>query len=173
MRGWLSRTAVLASMAASLVMLGTQARAESRVLLTAGLGAFDFIHNYTAAEGRLELRFAESFLYLKPSVGVFFTPKGSVYSYFALRGEIPLGSHFMIIPIAAVGDYEKGSGKDLGAHIEFKTGAEFDYVFSNGLRIGPAFDHVSNAGIGKKNPGEENILLMVTVPLGLIAGAGN
>jgi lipid A 3-O-deacylase len=173
MRGWFGRTAVLASMAASLMIVSAPAKADSRVLITGGLGAFDFLHNYTAGEGRLELRFAQSFFYLKPSVGTFFTTKGSVYTYFALRGEIPLGSHFMIIPIAAVGDYEKGKGKDLGAHIEFKTGGEFDYVFSDGLRIGPAFDHVSNAGIGKKNPGEENLLMMVTVPLGLFVGAGN
>ncbi len=171
--GWLGRTAIAASMAASLVSANAPAQAESRVLITGGLGAFDFIHNYTAGEGRLELRFAESFFYIKPSIGAFFTTKGSVYTYFALRGEIPLGPHFMIIPIAAVGDYEKGGGKDLGAHIEFKTGGEFDYVFGNGLRVGPAFDHVSNAGIGKKNPGEENLLLMVTVPFGLLAGAGN
>jgi|SRR5579863_2124924 len=173
MRGWFGRTAFMASVAASLLIGAESARAESRVAIAGGLGAFDFLHNYTAGEGRLELRFAESFFFLKPSIGTFFTTKGSVYTYFALRSEIPIGSHFMIIPIAAVGDYEKGSGKDLGAHIEFKTGAEFDYVFSNGLKIGPAFDHVSNAGIGKKNPGEENLLVMVTVPFGLIAGAGN
>jgi len=173
MRGWLGRMAVAASIAASLLSFGSPAKAESRVLVTGGLGAFDFLHNYTAAEGRLELRFAESFLYLKPSIGTFFTTKGSVYTYFALRFELPLGKHFMIVPIAAVGDYEKGNGKDLGSHVEFKTGAEFDYVFTNGLRIGPAFDHVSNAGIGKKNPGEENLLLMVTVPLGLFFGGGS
>ena len=172
MRGWLGRMAVAASIAASLLFGATEAQAESRVLITGGLGAFDFLHNYTAGEGRLELRFAQSFFYIKPSIGTFFTTKGSVYTYFALRGEIPLG-RFLLIPIAAVGDYEKGNGKDLGAHIEFKTGAELDYVFSNGLRVGPAFDHVSNAGIGKKNPGEENILLMVTVPIGLFFGAGS
>lgn len=172
MRGWLGRMAFAASMAASLVLAHAPAKAESRVLVTGGLGAFDFLHKYTAAEGRLELRFAQSFFFLKPSIGTFFTTKGSVYTYFALRGEIPLG-RFLLIPIAAVGDYEKGSGKDLGSHVEFKTGAELDYVFSNGLRVGPAFDHVSNAGIGKKNPGEENILLMVTVPLGLFFGAGS
>ena len=55
---------------------------------------------------------------------------------------------------------------ELGSHIEFKTGAEIDLVFANGIRIGPVFDHVSNAGIGKHNPGEENLLLMVSVPLG-------
>ena len=172
MRGWLGRMAIAASIAASLLLPGAPAKAESRVLVTGGLGAFDFLHNYTAGEGRLEVRFAQSFLFLKPSIGTFFTNHGSVYTYFALRAEIPLG-RFMIVPIAAVGDYEKGNGKDLGSHVEFKTGAEFDYVFSNGLRVGPAFDHVSNAGIGKKNPGEENLLLMVTVPLGLFFGAGS
>src|SRR5215469_1933871 len=100
MRGWLGRTAVMASIAASfLFFLGqAPARAESRVLIAGGLGAFDFLHNYTAGAGRLELRFAQSFFYLKPSIGTFFTTKGSVYTYFALRAEIPLGTHFMIVP---------------------------------------------------------------------------
>lgn len=172
MRGWFGRGSLVAGLAFVLLAATVPAKADSRVLITGGAGAFDFLHNYTAAEGRLEIRFAQSFLFLKPSIGTFFTNRGSVYTYFALRGEIPLGSHFMIIPIAAVGDYEKGNGKDLGSHVEFKTGAEFDYVFDNGMRIGPAFDHVSNAGIGKKNPGEENLLLMVTVPFGVLAGTG-
>jgi hypothetical protein len=36
------------------------------------------------------------------------------------------------------------------------------------VRVGPAFDHISNAGIGKKNPGEENLMMMVSVPLGIL-----
>jgi lipid A 3-O-deacylase len=172
MRGWFGRGSLVAGLAFALLAAAAPAKADSRILITGGAGAFDFLHNYTAAEGRLELRFAQSFFFLKPSIGTFFTNRGSVYTYFALRSEIPIGSHFMIIPIAAVGDYEKGNGKDLGSHVEFKTGAEFVYVFDNGMRIGPAFDHVSNAGIGKKNPGEENLMLMVTVPFGLLAGTG-
>jgi hypothetical protein len=170
MRGWFGRMIVAGSIAASVILANTAAQAQSRVLITGGAGAFDFIHNYTAPEGRLELRFAESFFYIKPSVGTFFTTKGSVYTYFALRGEIPLGPHFLLIPIEAVGDYEKGNGKDLGSHIEFKSGAELDLVLADGIRIGPAFDHVSNAGIGKKNPGEENLLMMFTAPLGVLLG---
>jgi len=34
------------------------------------------------------------------------------------------------------------------------------------MRLGIAFDHVSNAGLTKRNPGEENLLLMVSVPIG-------
>jgi lipid A 3-O-deacylase len=170
MRKWFGRMAAASGLAVCLVFAAAGARAESRVSITAGLGAFDFLHNYTAGEGRLEVRFAQSLFFLKPLLGVLFTTRGSVYTYGGFRVELPIGKHFMIIPIATVGDYEKGSGKNLGAHIEFKTGAEFDYVFDNGIKFGPAFDHISNAGIGKKNPGEENLMLMVTVPLGVVAG---
>jgi len=170
MRGRFGRLALAAGMILCLALAGGSAKAQSRVSVAAGLGAFDFLHNYTAGEGRLELRFEQSLFIFKPLVGVFVTTKGSVYTYGGFRAEFAIGKHFMIIPVAAVGDYEKGGGKDLGAHIEFKTGAEFDYVMDNGIKFGPAFDHVSNAGIGKKNPGEENIMLMVTVPFGLIAG---
>ena len=150
------------------VAIANPAKAEIGGYIAGGVGAFDFLHNYTAAEGRLEFRFAQSFFYLRPLVGTFFTTHGSVYTYGGFRVELPVGPHVLIVPVATVGDYEKGGGKDLGAHIEFKTGVEVDYVFDNGIRVGPAFDHVSNAGIGKKNPGEENLMLMVSVPLGIL-----
>jgi hypothetical protein len=170
MRGNFGRLALAAGAALCLVFTGSGAKADSQLGITAGVGAFDFLHNHTAAEGRFELRFGQSLFFVKPLVGVFVTTKGSVYTYGGFRAEFAIGKHFMIIPVAAVGDYEKGGGKDLGSHIEFKTGIEFDYVMDNGIKFGPAFDHVSNAGIDKTNPGEENLMLMVTVPFGLIAG---
>lgn len=172
MGGWLKRIACAAAMAGAMVIANASgAKAAVAGYITGGLGAFDFLHNYTAAEGRLEFRFAYSLLFWHPLVGTFFTPKGSVYTYGGFRLEIPIGKHILILPIATVGDYEKGAGKDLGSHIEFKTGAEIDLVFANGIRVGPAFDHVSNAGIGKKNPGEENLMMMMSVPLGVFVPA--
>lgn len=168
MWGWLSRIGIATAIAGAIACSGGAAQADDLGLVAGGLGAFDFLHQYTAAEGRLEFRFAPSLFYFHPLIGTFFTNKGSVYTYGGFRLEIPVGRHFLILPMAAVGDYERGGGKDLGAHIEFKTGAEIDLVFANGLRVGPVFDHVSNAGIGKKNPGEENLLLMVSVPLGML-----
>jgi hypothetical protein len=172
MRGWFGRAAFGAGLVASLLGGSASARADFGGYVAGGLGAFDFLHNYTAAQGRVEFRFSQSLFFLKPLIGTFATTKGSVYTYGGFRLEIPLGGRFMLIPMATVGDYEKGGGKDLGNHVEFKTGAEIDVIFDNGIRVGPVFDHVSNAGIGKKNPGEENLLLMVTVPLGIITGAG-
>ena len=57
------------------------------------------------------------------------------------------------------------SGIDLGAHCEFRTGAEFDYRFDNLVRLGVGFYHLSNAGIGKQNPGVEMATFVLTVPL--------
>ncbi len=168
MRGWFSRIGLAAVVAMATSTVAVPAKAEMLGLVAGGLGGFDILHKYTAAQGRLEFRFDQSLFFLKPLVGTFFTTKGSVYTYGGFRVEIPLGKHLMLIPMATVGDYEKGNGKDLGNHIEFKTGAELDLIFANGIRVGPVFDHVSNAGIGKKNPGEENLLLMVSVPLGII-----
>ena len=168
MREWFSRIALAIAIAGGTALAGPGARAEELGYVAGGLGAFDFLHKFTAAEGRLEFRFAPSLFFWHPLVGTYFTNRGSVYTYGGFRLELPIGKHILILPMATVGDYEKGGGKDLGAHIEFKTGAEIDLVFANGVRIGPVFDHVSNAGIGKKNPGEENLLLMVSVPLGMV-----
>lgn len=159
------RMALTAVAAAAMMAASPAANAQGSGYVAGGLGAFDFLHNYTAPEGRLEYRFPESIFFFKPLVGAFFTDKGSLYAYGGFRLELPIGRHLLLVPMAAVGDYERGGGKDLGAHIEFKTGAELDLAFANGVRAGPVFDHVSNAGIGKKNPGEENLLLMISVPL--------
>lgn len=168
MRGWWRRIAFASALAGAVTVVNSPAKAEIGGYVAGGVGAFDFLHNYTAAQGRLEFRFAQSILYWHPLVGVFFTNHGSVYTYGGFRLELPVGKHILILPVATVGDYEKGNGKDLGSHVEFKTGVEVDLVFANGVRVGPAFDHVSNAGIGKKNPGEENLMLMVSVPLGIL-----
>jgi len=170
MRGWWRRIALASILAGAVTVASSPAKAEFGGYITGGVGAFDFLHDYTAAGGRLEFRFAQSLFFWHPLVGVMFTNRGSVYTYGGFRLELPVGKHLLILPMATVGDYEKGSGKDLGSHIEFKTGVEFDYVMDNGIKFGPAFDHISNAGIDKTNPGEENLMLMVTVPFGLIAG---
>jgi hypothetical protein len=47
----------------------------------------------------------------------------------------------------------------------FRTGAEFDYRCDNLVRLGVGLYHISNAGIGKQNPGVEMATFVFTVPL--------
>ncbi len=175
MRGKVGRAALAIGLAMAILGFAPTVRASTLGYVAAGAGAFDFDHSRTtAAEGRVEYRFGQSlfFPFLKPLIGTYFTSQGSVYLYGGFRAELPVGPHILIVPMAAVGDYEKGNGKNLGSHVEFKTGVEVDWVFDNGIRVGPLFDHVSNAGISKTNPGQENLLLMVSVPLDFIARGG-
>jgi lipid A 3-O-deacylase len=148
----------------------TTARAQSQSpdpdLLALGIGAYNVLHQDKEFQFRAEYRFADRFLYvLEPVVGVLATNRDTLYGYGGFRADIVLGQHFVIMPVAAVGYWHRGDGKDLGAATEFKTGGEFAYRFSDGSRLGAAFDHISNAGIGKKNPGVESALLVYSIPL--------
>ena len=132
---------------AAVVTLCFPVRAEEPGLLAFGAGAFDFLHQYTAPEFRGEYRFAHGFLVFKPVIGVLGTDKGSFYAYGGLRADLVLAQHYVIMPVATVGYYNRGGGKDLGSPIEF---------------------HISNAGLGRHNPGTESLMLVYSLP---IAGA--
>jgi len=159
--------------AAAAVMLGLclalaprAARAQDPSFIAVGAGVYDVLHDFKAAQGRLEFRFADRFLFIKPVVGVLFTSKGSVMGYGGIRIDLYLGSHFVVTPNEAVGGFYRGNGKNLGSTIEFKTGAEFAYRFEDHSRLGLQFDHISNAGVGRRNPGTESLVLFWSFPIG-------
>jgi hypothetical protein len=135
-------------------------------LLSVGAGMYDFLHNYKAGEARAEYDFAHGYYFVKPMIGVFGTNHESAFGYAGFILDLHLGNHFVIVPNASVGYYHQGNGKNLGEAFEFKTGARFDYRFDDASRIGIAFDHISNAGFSSHNPGEENLLLMISFPIG-------
>ena len=147
------------------------ARADDGDLLTIGAGAYNVLHNKKEAQLRTEYRFGYRFLYIiRPIAGVLATNKGTVYGYGGFRLDAEIGEHFVISPELAVGGWSKGGGKDLGGPVEFKSGGEFAYRFSDNSRLGFLFDHISNAGIYKKNPGVESAMLMYSIPLGGLFG---
>jgi hypothetical protein len=143
------------------------ARADDTPLLGLGVGGYDIIGNNgkAATQFRGEYRFGTGIFFIKPLIGAFITTDRTVYAYGGLRADIPIGNHVIIMPVAAVGYWDRGDGKDLGSHLEFKTGAELAWRFDDSSRLGIAFDHISNAGITQRNPGEENLLLVYSLPL--------
>jgi lipid A 3-O-deacylase len=158
--------AAAVALAAGVWCVSPIARADDPGLVAVGAGAFDFLHTEAAAELRGEYRFAHGFYFLKPLVGAFATSRGGVYSYGGVRADFVFADHYVVMPVAAVGYYRRGNGEDLGSAFEFKTGAEFAYRLDGGTRVGVAFDHISNAGLAKRNPGEENLLWMLSLPIG-------
>jgi lipid A 3-O-deacylase len=147
------------------VVAAPGARADGPDLLAGAIGVYDVLHNNTAAQARLEYRFGYRLFFLEPLAGALVTSDGTFYGYGGLRADLIFAEHYVIMPVAAVGYWTRGGGKDLGNPIEFKTGAEFAYRFANDTRLGIAFDHISNAGLGRKNPGTESLLLVYSFPL--------
>jgi lipid A 3-O-deacylase len=166
MNNWARAAALGVALVCFVVTTAARGQPAEPDLLALALGPYNVLHEDKEFQMRAEYRFADRFLYiLRPVVGVLATNRDTLYGYGGFRAEARLGEHFVIMPVAAVGYWHRGDGKDLGAATEFKTGGEFAYRFSDGSRLGAAFDHISNAGIGKKNPGVESALLVFSIPL--------
>jgi lipid A 3-O-deacylase len=135
-----------------------------------GVGAFDVIPNAgkkdsrTAAEFNGEYRFGDVWSVVAPFVGALVTSDGAAYGYFGFGVDVHFGPNWVLTPNGAAGYFERGSGTRLGSWWEFRTGAELDYRFADFQRLGIAFHHMSNAGLTKQNPGEEDVTLVYTVP---------
>lgn len=165
MKGWIAGIGAVA-WSLGLLIAPQAALADDPDLLAVGIGPYNVLHRDKEAQLRLEYRFAYRLLHiLRPVVGTLATNDGSFYGYGGFRLDAEFG-HFVIMPEATVGYWTRGSGKELGGPVEFKTGAEFAYRFKDYSRLGVAFDHISNAGIYRTNPGVESALLVYSIPLG-------
>jgi len=136
-----------------------------------GAGAFDVTPSSshkdarTAAEFRGEYRFGDVWWVIAPFVGVSATSDGAFYGYGGFGFDINFTPNIVLTPNGAAGYFERGSGTNLGSWWEFRTGAELAYRFADQSRLGIAVNHTSNAGLTKRNPGEQSIVLMYSIPV--------
>lgn len=139
---------------------------SSAKLLYVGLGIYDIIHDPHNALIQLEYRsFLPKYRYLRPLIGAMATDKASLYVYGGIAGDIFLGEKFVLTPSFAPGFYFQGKGKDLHFPLEFRSSLELSYIFQNQGRFGAQFYHMSNASLGKKNPGAESLVFFYAIPL--------
>ena len=155
-------------------LLGANARSEEIPhLFSVASGVYDFTRpQHMSAEFDLELKFhakglksPNRYLEFRPLLGAMGTLKGTIYVYLGINFDLLFADHFLIAPGFAAGYYSKGGGKDLGYPIEFRSGVEFAWQFSDWRRLGVHFYHLSNARLGKKNPGEESLVLFYDIPI--------
>jgi lipid A 3-O-deacylase len=149
-------------------LAGTSAAEEDPSFISVAAGAFDALHNFTAGEARLEYRSNYKLWIFKPFVGVLGTTDKAFYGYGGFLVDIYLTPRWVLMPNAAVGYFNRGDGKDLGSHTEFRTGGEIAYRFDDRSRLGISFNHISNAGISKRNPGEEEAAIVFSLPFNLL-----
>jgi lipid A 3-O-deacylase len=134
--------------------------------LTGYVGEFDALQrDNTSVIGGLEYRYKDVYHGLRPLAGVMVTTDSAVYGYAGAAWDLALSNHIILSPNFAAGGFAQGDGKDLGNGIEFRSGIELAYQYDNGARGGLAFNHMSNASIGNKNPGAENIVATYSIPL--------
>ena len=96
--------------------------------------------------------------------GLIASTRGTVYGYGGLHLPVPLPVGLLARPSLSVGLYEKGGGMELGHRLQFTSSFVLERAFSGGLRVSAMLYHLSNAGLGLKNPGLEAVGVAVAVP---------
>ena len=85
---------------------------------------------------------------LRPFVGAGFTSDRSAWGYGGIRYAANWGEHIVVTSSFAIGGYGQGQGKDLGhPPVVGRFGIDFEYRFDNGMRIGAAYQHMSNGKV--------------------------
>lgn len=75
--------------------------------------------------------------------------------------------HLFITPSFGAGLYADHNGTDLGYPLEFRSGIECGYDFKKAGRISIGFWHLSNGGLGDRNPGDELVAVRYALPISL------
>jgi hypothetical protein len=97
--------------------------------------------------------------------GILANREGGVFGYGGVYWDLAAGP-WHLVPALAVGGYRQGDSKDLGGVFQFREAVEIAYQLENGMRLGLQIAHISNAGIYASNPGQEDLMVTVSLPLG-------
>ena len=95
---------------------------------------------------------------LSPVTGAWITADNAAYFYTGVQAQYKIGK-FDLTPSFTPGFYEKGSGKDLGHALEFKTEVQLSLNLLENSQFGMSYNHISNASLGDKNPGANSYMI--------------
>ncbi len=167
-RGTLTRTILFPYFFSSFLLFFSALSSEEAKtprLLNIGAGVYDIIHDPHNFMMQVEYRsFLKSFHYARPLIGMMGTDKATFYFYAGMACDIFLGEKIALTPSFAPGIYVKGYGKNLWFPLEFRSSMELSYILPNQGRLGAQFYHISNASLGRKNPGAEALVFFYSLP---------
>ena len=142
---------------------------ETPAVISGGVGWYDiYLQDDQAVDFRLEYRHGDDFLFLKPWGGVEVTTDGSVWGGVGVLLDITFFDSVVLTGSFAPGLWSRGSGKDLGHVVEFRSQIELGYQFEGKSRLSLAFSHTSNANLDDVNPGVEVLTLYYHLPLDVL-----
>ena len=102
---------------------------------------------------------------LIPAIGFAASSNGAAFLYSDLRHDFYLNDRWILIPSFGIGIFDDSEDIELGNTLEFRSGIEIAYQFSNKMRAGVALFHLSNGGISSSNPGTEALVFSVCIPI--------
>ena len=124
-----------------------------------GVGAFDVFRENRETAFSLEYQPAHVWHTIRPVAGAMITTHLATYLHLGFAFSWVIGDVFLLSPGFSAGWYQKGkSGKDLGFPLEFRSGVIVAWVHKQ-QRFGVHFYHLSNASLGRINPGAESLTL--------------
>jgi hypothetical protein len=145
-----------------LIFLISFLHAEDKGTLSFATGVNNFLRDrYITGEARLEYKPPIHFQLFYPIVGGLVTFKGATYLYAGFGIDV-VTKRLYFFPSFTAGWYQKGNGRDLGCPLEFRTSVELGAKIFTASRIGAYIYHISNASIGKRNPGMEGVGIVYT-----------
>ncbi len=132
--------------------------------LLLGAGVFD-IRDRTSVAGTIEYRFGRKVFVAGLSLGLVSNVDGGLFGYVGTYGDLSY-NRIYFTPQVAMGGYHDGDSSDLGGVFQFRLSLDVAYRLDNGHRVGIRAAHISNGGVNQQNPGEEELYLTYSVPLG-------
>jgi lipid A 3-O-deacylase len=132
--------------------------------LLVGAGVFDLTHDETAA-GTIEYRFGRKVFMVGFALGLMANVDGGLFGYVGTYSDLSYKKLY-VTPQLAMGGYHEGDSTDLGGVFQFRVSLDVAYRLDNGHRLGVRWGHISNADAHEQNPGEEELFLTYSVPLG-------
>lgn len=90
-------------------------------------------------------------------LGGMLTARRAAYAYGGLELPLPVTDRTLITPSLGAGAYRQGDGPDLGGALEFRSGLDLSRTLADGHQITLFLYHLSNASLGRRNPGVEVI----------------
>lgn len=89
------------------------------------------------------------------TTGLMVSARGEAYVYAGVHLPVPLPLGVTARPSFAFGLYRAGQGIELGSLLEFRSALAFDRQLVPGVAVTLSLYHLSNAGLGSRNPGVE------------------
>ena len=94
---------------------------------------------------------------LSPVTGAMITGDNASYLYTGIQAQYTIGK-IDITPSFTPGLYNKGTGKDLGHIVQFKSEVQVSLDLFKNSQLGMSYNHISNASLGDKNPGANSYM---------------